>query len=381
MKIAVYAIAKNEEQFVERFLESAKDADYIIIGDTGSTDRTVETLEDIDTKVLVYPIHISPWRFDLARNAVLALIPADAEVCISLDLDEVLTPGWRDIIERQWKPGVTTQLRYQFDWGLGIEFQYEKIHSRRGFRWHHPCHEYPVLDARIDPCWAHTPALLVKHLPDPSKSRGQYMDLLQLSVKEDPHCPRNAFYFARELTFNERWLEAEDALKNYLALPGAVWANERSYAMRLLGQTYRRLGNIKESERWLVSATQEAPDTREPWCDLAQHYYFESRWPESYAAAKRALAITEMAKVYTCDPKVWGWWPHDQLTIAAWRIGLFNESLESAKTALAMEKTNPHLRSNYNMVRKAMLDMGLIKTERKKAATKKPAVKRKLARR
>ena len=40
MKIAVYAISKNEEQFVKRFCESAKDADLILIADTGSTDNT-----------------------------------------------------------------------------------------------------------------------------------------------------------------------------------------------------------------------------------------------------------------------------------------------------------------------------------------------------
>ena len=42
MKIAVYAISKNEEQFVKTFCESSKLADYIMIADTGSTDGTVE---------------------------------------------------------------------------------------------------------------------------------------------------------------------------------------------------------------------------------------------------------------------------------------------------------------------------------------------------
>ena len=39
LKIAVYAISKNEEQFVKRFCVSAKDADLILIADTGSEDR------------------------------------------------------------------------------------------------------------------------------------------------------------------------------------------------------------------------------------------------------------------------------------------------------------------------------------------------------
>ena len=42
MKICVNAISKNEEQFVQRFCDSAKDADLILIADTGSTDGTVQ---------------------------------------------------------------------------------------------------------------------------------------------------------------------------------------------------------------------------------------------------------------------------------------------------------------------------------------------------
>ena len=34
MKIAVYTIAKNEEQFVEAWYNSAKDANYLLIADT-----------------------------------------------------------------------------------------------------------------------------------------------------------------------------------------------------------------------------------------------------------------------------------------------------------------------------------------------------------
>jgi glycosyltransferase involved in cell wall biosynthesis len=88
LKICVYAISRNEEQFVNRFCDSAKNADLILIADTGSADKTVELALQNGAKV--YDICISPWRFDLARNAALSLIPKDIDVCISLDLDEVL---------------------------------------------------------------------------------------------------------------------------------------------------------------------------------------------------------------------------------------------------------------------------------------------------
>ena len=42
MKIAVYAISKNEEQFVDTWVASMREADGIYVLDTGSTDATVE---------------------------------------------------------------------------------------------------------------------------------------------------------------------------------------------------------------------------------------------------------------------------------------------------------------------------------------------------
>jgi len=84
MKIAVYAIAKNEEKFVERFCESAKDADMILIADTGSTDRTKEIAQEYGATVV--DICITPWRFDKARDAALALVPGDFDVCVALIL-------------------------------------------------------------------------------------------------------------------------------------------------------------------------------------------------------------------------------------------------------------------------------------------------------
>ena len=44
-KIVVYAISRNEEKHVKRWVESMKEADEIIVLDTGSTDKTVKLLK------------------------------------------------------------------------------------------------------------------------------------------------------------------------------------------------------------------------------------------------------------------------------------------------------------------------------------------------
>ena len=52
MKICVYAICKNEEKFVERWFNSAKDADGIFVLDTGSTDNSVKKLKKLGFQIL-----------------------------------------------------------------------------------------------------------------------------------------------------------------------------------------------------------------------------------------------------------------------------------------------------------------------------------------
>ena len=341
MKIAVYAISKNEERFVKTFCESAKDADLILIADTGSTDNTVK--EALRCGATPFNITVTPWRFDKARDIALGLIPSDYDVCISLDLDEKLEPGWREEIERLWKED-TTRLRYKFDWGSGIVFYSEKIHARKGYFWHHPCHEYIQPDPRTKEVWAETDFLMITHHPDPTKSRGQYMDLLEMSVKEDPYCPRNAFYYARELTFYSRFEEAIVALKRYLAMPEAVWANERAYALRLLGRCHEALYN--DGMAWYRRACAEDPTVRETWTDLAGAAYRKQLWEECYGAAKSALRIDHRILVYTTDPEAWGSMPHDFAAIAAYRLGLKDEAIKQGEIAVSLDPNNERLSKN-----------------------------------
>lgn len=350
VKIAVYAIALNESKFVERFIAAAADADLIFIADTGSTDNTVEKLEELrDCEypgglIRIQSISIKPWRFDDARNTALALLPPDIDVCVSLDLDEVLQPGWREEIERVWIPG-TTRLRYGFDWGCGIVFQYEKIHARHGYRWTCPVHEYPVPDRTVE-SWANTDKLLVVHQPDPEKSRGQYLDLLRISVEENPTEPRNAFYYARELSFRSMWREAIVEARRYLELPRANWPNERCYALRVIGRSYQEIGQYPEALKALRDACSEAPDTREPWHDLALACYRTSRWAECLGAALTCLSVTNREKLYTVDPLVWGAAPHDLASIAAYRLEQYGLAIEHARKAVELDPSDLRLRQN-----------------------------------
>ena len=343
MKICVYAISKNEEQFVERFCKSAADADLILIADTGSTDQTVAKAKECGADV--HNIFISPWRFDHARNAALALVPADIDVCVSLDLDEVLNTGWREEIERVWKDG-TTRLRYMYDWGKGLIFKYEKIHARKGYEWHHPCHEYPRPVVGVEESWADTNLLLVSHYPDDTKSRASYLPLLELSVKEDPRCPRNAFYYARELYFHSQYWAAITALENYLAMPEANWSVERGYAYRVMGKCYEAVGMPVQAESAFLRACAEDASIRCPWYALAGFYYRRGDWFGCWNAAKRALSISVRNMDYTVETDAWGAPLHDLAAIAAHHLGMRDAAIFHGGEAVKLSPDDQRLKNN-----------------------------------
>ena len=333
LKIAVYAIAKNEEQFVQRFCDSAKDANLILIADTGSTDNTVD--KAIECGAIVHNISINPWRFDTARNVSLSLVPSDFDICIALDLDEILVPNWRDEVERVWVAD-TTQMRYRLDFGSGVTYYHDKIHSRNGYQWVYPIHEYIQSDKRITVTKAHSEMVLVEHLPDRSKSRLQYLDLLKMAVQDDPYTPRHVVYLAREHTYRAQWEEAIPLLDKYLKMPEATWLDERTYAMRLLGKCNSNLGRNQESLKWHRTAVIEDSHRRETWVDLSWQCWKMALWPECYGAALSALAITVKKNDHTMDANAWGATPHDLASVAAWNMNHKDQARKQLVEALKL---------------------------------------------
>jgi tetratricopeptide (TPR) repeat protein len=350
MKIAVYTIALNEEQFIKSWYESAKEADYLLIADTGSTDNTKAVAESLG--IVCHTISVKPWRFDDARNASLALLPSDIDFCIALDMDEVLVPGWRKEIEALSNTNITRP-RYQYTWNWnedgspGLQYGGDKIHRRHGYRWKHPVHEVLVTD-RMDEVQGWT-TLQIHHHADNTKPRSQYFPLLAQSVKEDPYDDRNAFYFARELFFYGKFAESVEEFKRHLSLPKAVWKPERAASMRYIA---KMMEDFVEKEDWLKKAVEEAPDRREGYVELAKLYYENNRWFDCLDAAESALEITEKPLEYLCEEFAWGSAPWDYAAIASYRLGLFDKAFQYGTKAVELSPNDSRLTANLEFYSK-----------------------------
>ncbi len=353
MKVCVYGICKDEEQFVDRWVDSMQEADEIYVLDTGSRDQTVAKLKErgvhVEQKVII------PWRFDVARNESLKLVPEDCDVCVCTDLDEVLMPGWREIIERSWTPQ-TKRGRYRYTWSFNVDgsegcvFDYEKIHARQEYQWIYPVHEVLKYSGQEPEKVVYLQGVQLNHYPDPSKTRAQYLPLLELSVAENPNDDRNTHYLGREYFFHARYEEAIAMLKRHLSLPNATWDAERAASMRYIAQSYKGLGDYESSKLWFFKAIKEAPYLREGYIELAIQFYEESDWLGVAFMIEKALEIKERPLVYMTDPKAWDYTPYDLGAISQYHLRNYEKALIYAQRALNNRPNDARLQQNYQFI-------------------------------
>lgn len=352
-KIYVYAITKNEEKFAKRWYDSMKEADHVYVLDTGSTDDTVSILEKLGATVKTKIIN--PWRFDVARNESLKLVPEDADICVCTDLDEVIEPGWRKKLEEIWEDD-TSRLRYNYNWSFdehgnpAVNFYIEKIHSRKNYEWTHPVHEVLSYKGNNE-VFKTTDEITVNHYPDNTKSRGSYLSLLELSVKEDPEDDRNTHYLGREYMFHGRWNESIDTLIKHLSLKKATWKDERCASMRFIARCYKNLRRYEEARMWLEKAINEAPYLRDPYVEMALLEYETQNWSMVKKYCEVALNIKSHTKSYINEPFSWNYTVYDLLAISSYYLSDYVEAEKWSRMALNMEPDNERLKNNYNIIK------------------------------
>ena len=353
-KIAVYAISKNEEKFVKRWYNSMSEADEIFVLDTGSEDNTVSLLKELGANVVTKKI--TPWRFDVARNESLNLIPNDFDICVCTDLDEVFTPGWRKKLENLWNDKIT-RLRYNYNWSFddygrpAVNFYIEKIHARYNYKWIHPVHEVLKYTGDDKEELITTDDFTLNHYPDSTKSRSSYLPLLELSVKEEPNNDRNMHYLGREYMYYGRWNDCIDTLIKHLQLKNATWKDERAASMRFIARSYKALNRYDEAKMWLDKAILEAPYLRDAYVERAILEYQLKNWELVDAYCNKALRIKIHTKSYINEIFSFDHTIYDLLSISKFYQDDFELSLFYSNKAIAISPNDSRLLNNNSIIK------------------------------
>ena len=309
LKICVYGICKNESKFVDRFMDAVKEADGVYILDTGSSDNTVELFKK--RGAVIHQKTYENFEFDIARNDSLSYVPKNVDVCICLDIDEVIEEGFTKAIREEWKDN-TKQLRYDhiitFDENNNPTsvLRNVKIHSRDDFIWKYPIHEVLNYIGKEKCIIVDDYKIKVWHKPDKEKKRDFYLDLLLKYVKEHPESARNRYLLTRTLLNRQKYFDCIVSGHEYLrANYQKDTLDHKSKVMTYMSKSYFKLNMYEESLLWGEKAIETYPETRDVYTSLMEICYKYKEYDKTIKYGEEALKIEKPNNKILNDQKSW----------------------------------------------------------------------------
>jgi predicted O-methyltransferase YrrM len=146
MEITLYAICKNEEKNIQKFIENSKKFTHTVVVDTGSTDKTVELLQEAGIEVHQHSQTREEFDFSIARNQALSYVKTDW--AFSLDFNEDLDdffPEGLEVISNEFT--AFRHERYDKEGDneptLG-QTSHIRFHRTKNYTWVNSVHETPM---------------------------------------------------------------------------------------------------------------------------------------------------------------------------------------------------------------------------------------------
>lgn len=347
-KICVYAICKNESKFIDKWAQSMIEADCVVVLDTGSTDDSVEKLKKYGVKV--EQKIINPWRFDVARNESMKLIPDDCNILVCTDLDEYFEPGWAQVLRDNWDDTKHRQVSY-FKTNIfpGVDGYYNEIHGK-GFKWKFPVHETLYNDEEDYRTLELGKSIILHHEPDMGKSRSSYFELLKLRKEEYPddnygplfylsECMRHGMYNEIIETCNQL-LNRENFTDKYM-----LW-----YAHKYLAEAYVAIGEYENAEKEFLNAIKIDEE------NITAYIGYANFLDKSKNDLKKAAEVLSQGLKYAKNNDIWCYLKYDfnrvydLLAIYYYYAGYKAKSLACAYKAYTLNPNDIRLKNNLDLI-------------------------------
>lgn len=279
MKVSLYAIAKNEEKNIEKFLKNAEKFDEVIVVDTGSTDNTVQLLKDAGITVYEHPQTKEEFDFSEARNKALSYTTNDW--CISLDFNEDLDDYFADGLDPIAEE--FTAFRHQrFDRkGEDVQQSNEvhiRFHRKKNYKWINAVHETPVFVPTSNFTKENIVDTTIKITKEINKTVDKELFYLSICEREHRKNPNNWYYvwfiFNHYLNV-ESWETALEFGQGFLNITEAYFNTFRVYAFINCSKILFRLNDRVRSANYAFHAISEAMNMGEPYLSMAFSHLFE----------------------------------------------------------------------------------------------------------
>ncbi len=348
-RICVYSMCKNHAKYAERFMSFAKEADLTVITDLGSEDKSVELLKAKGANVRI--VGNQAFRYDYAANQCLKSVPQDIDICVYVDMDEQINPGWREKLEQAWNKDATRGLyRYSFIKDDGSEVARHinhRIHLRKDYQWINPT--YPMLHYTGKKTEQGVFVEGLEFSRNPAEARETYDKLNKLLERENAENPRNLFYIGREYMYDRNYDRALDVFKKYLRAVNSFWEEERSAAMRYISRIFKEKTDYEQAKRWLFRAMGECPGVREPYVEMALLACMQADYETMFYFAEYALGIRTRSLGYVNENFAWDATPYDLAALSAYYLGLREKAVKLSEMAMALAPDDERMKENHQL--------------------------------
>lgn len=280
MNITLYAICKNEEKNVDKFIENSKKFFHTVVVDTGSTDDTVKLLKDAGIKVYEHPQSIEEFDFSVARNQALSYVETDWAFALDFneDVDELFSEGLDAISDeftgfnhKRYDDNETDESVQSFE-------IYIRFHRTKNYKWVNAVHEMPVFastETHPIEVSVNTTIKITKKINESIDKELFYLNILERELKINPN---NSHYlwFVFLHYFNVRNTEKElEYGQEYLRISNAYFDIFRITVFIRCSQILFNNGKVEKSVNYAFHALSEAMNLGKPYLSEAFLYLFK----------------------------------------------------------------------------------------------------------
>lgn len=321
--LSLCMIVKNESEVLARALGNARRyADEIIVADTGSSDGTVDIARKYADAVYDFE-----WTddFSAARNFVVS--QAACDYWMWLDADDIVpdsTAAAINRLKRRLSPSVdVVMLPYvlgQDDNGKPLFSYYREriIKNHRGYFWSGRVHEAVTLRGKV--MRAASPVLHAK--PSARTTGTRNLDIYKGMISDGISLsPRERYYYARELFYNDEIGAAAGEFKRFLEEPSGLAANKTD-ACIMLSRCYVKLGDRTRAFGALFDSFAYGLPTGEACCEIALLFFATSDLKcAAYWFERASKAKPDISTGAFVDHDYYGFIPYVWLTVCYDKLG------------------------------------------------------------
>lgn len=352
-KLCLTMIVKNESKIIERCLTSVKDVvDCISISDTGSTDNTVEIIENFLKKNKIPgKVHHHPWK-NFGYNRTLSAKAAQETLLelkfnplntylLLLDADMLLDVG--DDFKKE-SLVADSYLLEQKNNSIAY-FNTRLIRASLPWECVGVTHEYWSCSTPNQPM-EQISTLKIDDREDGGCKADKFerdVRLLKQGLIDEPNNERYMFYLGQSYRCLRQYDDAINWYKKRIDKGG--WIEEVWFSKCMIGEMHEEMGSWDQALIWYLDAYETLPQRAESLHKIATHYRLNGKNNLAYLFAKQGSAIP-----YPKDFLLFVYYPvyeyqfDEEMSIAGYYTPFKNEGFSAANRLILNKNTPAHVK-------------------------------------